>query len=70
VRIADTSLIVNHLAKTRGADPDARLDASQRAIALRVQRTLEEHYAFVLAYTHILRDESWQHMHARFARCL
>ena len=66
VRIADTSLIVDHLVKTRGVDPDARLDASQRAIALLVQRTLEEHYAFVLAYTHILRDEGWQYTHTRF----
>jgi glutathione S-transferase len=31
-----------------------------------VQRTLEEHYAFVLAYTHILRYEGWQHTRARF----
>src|SRR5262245_9063031 len=38
----------------------------QRAIALLVQRTLEEHYAFVLAYTHILRHEGWQHTRARF----
>jgi glutathione S-transferase len=64
--IADSSLIVDHLVKTRGVDPDARLDASQRAIALLVQRTLEEHYAFVLAYTHLLRDEGWQHTRARF----
>jgi glutathione S-transferase len=33
-----------------------------------VQRTLEEHYAFVLAYTHLLRDEGLQHTRARFAR--
>jgi glutathione S-transferase len=66
VRIADTSLIVDHLTKTRRVDPDARLNASQRAIALLVQRTLEEHYAFVLAYTHLLRDEGWQHTRARF----
>jgi glutathione S-transferase len=66
VRIADSSLIVDHLVKTRGVDPDARLDASQRAIGLLVQRTLEEHYAFVLAYTHLLRDEGWQHTRARF----
>jgi glutathione S-transferase len=43
-----------------------RLNASQRAIALLVQRTLEEHYAFVLAYTHLVRDEGWQHTRARF----
>ena len=66
VRIADSSIIVDYLVKTRGVDPDAHLDASQRAIALLVQRTLEEHYAFVLAYTHILRDEGWQHTRARF----
>jgi hypothetical protein len=47
-------------------DPDARLDASQRAIALLVQHTLEEHYAFVLAYTHLVRDEGLQHTRARF----
>jgi len=66
VRIGDTSLIVDHLVRTRGVDPDARLSASQRAIALLVQRTLEEHYAFVLAYTHLVREEGWQHTRARF----
>jgi glutathione S-transferase len=66
VRIADTSLIVDHLTRTRGVDPDAGLDASQRATALLVQRTLEEHYAFVVAYTHFVRDEGWQHMRVRF----
>jgi glutathione S-transferase len=66
VRIADTSIIVDYLVKTRGVDPDARLDASQRAIALLVQRTLEEHYAFVLAYTHLVRDEGLRHTNARF----
>lgn len=66
VRIADTSIIVDHLVRTRGVDPDARLDASQRAIALLVQRTLEEHYAFVAAYTHLVRDQGLQHTRARF----
>jgi glutathione S-transferase len=66
VRIADSSLIVDHLVRTRGVDPDAGLSAAQRAIALLVQRTLEEHYAFVLVYTHFLRDEGWQHMRAGF----
>jgi glutathione S-transferase len=66
VRIADTSIIVDHLVKTRGVDPDAHLDVSQRAIALLVQRTLEEHYAFILAYTHLVRDEGLRHTRARF----
>jgi glutathione S-transferase len=66
VRIADSSRIIDHLVTTRGIDPDARLDAGQRAIALLVQRTLEEHYAFVLAYTHLLRGEGFRHTRTRF----
>jgi glutathione S-transferase len=66
VHIADTSLVIDHLVKTRGVDPDARLDASHRAIALLVQRTLEEHFAFILAYTHLVRKEGLQHTGARF----
>jgi glutathione S-transferase len=66
VRIGDTSLIADHLAKSRGIDLDARLDASQRSIALLVQRTLEEHYAFVVLYTHFIRSDGWRHTRANF----
>lgn len=66
VRIADTALIVDHLVKTRGVDPDISLDAAQRATALLVQRTLEEHYAFVLAYTHLLHEDGLKHTRSRF----
>jgi glutathione S-transferase len=66
VRIADTSIIVDHLVKTRGVDPDAGLDAAQRTTALLVQRTLEEHYAFVAAYTHLVRADGVKHTRARF----
>ena len=66
VRIADSSLIVDHLVRTRGVDPDAHLSSSQRAVGLLVQRTLEEHYAFVLAYTHLVRDEGLRHTASRF----
>jgi glutathione S-transferase len=52
--------------RTRGIDLDANLDASQRSIALLVQRTLEEHYAFVLLYTHFIRDDGWRHNRANF----
>ena len=65
-RIADTSLIADHLVRTRGVDLDAHLDASQRAIALLVQRTLEEHCAFVTLYTHFIRPEGWRHTCATF----
>ena len=52
--------------RTRGVDPDERLDAAQRATALLVQRTLEEHYAFVVLYTHFIRAAGWRHMRVRF----
>jgi len=67
VRIPDTSRIIEHLTKTRGVDPDAHLDRMQHATALLVQRTLEEHYAFVLAYTHLVSDEGMRHADERFA---
>jgi glutathione S-transferase len=66
VRIADSSLIIEHLMRTRGVDPDAHLDTSQRATSLLVQRTLEEHYAFVAVYTHFIRAEGWRHTRAAF----
>lgn len=66
VRIGDSSIIVDHLIRTRGVNPDARLDARRRSVALLVQRTLEEHYAFVIAYTHLLRAEGERHTGARF----
>ena len=66
LRIADSSLIIDHLRKTRGVDPDAHLDPAQRATALLVQRTLEEHYAFVVLYTHFIRDAGWRHTRVTF----
>jgi glutathione S-transferase len=66
LRIGDSSLIVEHLAKTRGVDLDTHFDTSQRGIALLVQRTLEEHYAFVVLYTHFIREDGWRHTRANF----
>jgi glutathione S-transferase len=67
MRIPDTSRIIEHLTKTRGVDPDAHLDRTQHATALLLQRTLEEHYAFVLAYTHLVSDEGMRYADERFA---
>lgn len=44
VRMADSSIIIEHLQERFGIDLDAHLDPRQRAIALCVQRMLEEHY--------------------------
>src|SRR5262245_60540905 len=66
-RIADTSLIIDYLARTRGVDLDRNLDPAQRATALLVQRTLEEHFTFVILYTHFIRPDGWKHTQATFA---
>lgn len=65
-RIADTSVIIDHLVATRGVDPDRALSDGEKATALLVQRTLEEHYAFVLAYTHLFHEEGLRHTRGRF----
>jgi glutathione S-transferase len=44
VRMGDSSLIIEYLEQRFGIDLDAHLDARQRALALSVQRMLEEHY--------------------------
>jgi glutathione S-transferase len=66
LRIGDTSLIIAHLKKTRRIDPDAQVSPAQQATALLVQRTLEEHYAFVVLYTHFIRDQGWWHTRLTF----
>lgn len=43
-RMGDSSLIIEHLEERFGIDLDAHLDASQHALAVSVQRMLEEHY--------------------------
>jgi glutathione S-transferase len=63
-RMGDSTLIIEHLKRTRGVDPDAHLDNGQRATTVLVQRTIEEHYAFIVLYTHFIRDAGWQHMQA------
>jgi glutathione S-transferase len=44
VRMGDSSLIIEHLAQRFTIDLDAHLDAHQRALAVCIQRMLEEHY--------------------------
>lgn len=64
--IADSSVIIEHLSRTRSIDLDASLGAIQHATALLVKRTVEEHYSFVLAYTHLVHEEGVRHTRTRF----
>ena len=42
--IGDSAIIIEHLSKRFGVDVDAHLSAEEKAQALMVQRTIEEHY--------------------------
>ena len=42
--MGDSSLIIEYLEKRFGIDLDAHLDAKQRALAISIQRMLEEHF--------------------------
>ncbi len=44
LRMGDSTLIIEHLSERFDVDFDAGLDARQRALAVSVQRMLEEHY--------------------------
>lgn len=66
LRVADSDRIIDHLRRTRGIDLDAHLDERQRATATLVQRTLEEHYAYILVYNHVYRDEGFRHTGVQF----
>ena len=44
MRMGDSSLIIEYLEKQFGIDLDAHLDEKQKALALSVQRMLEDHY--------------------------
>lgn len=64
--LGDSAAIIDHLKATRQVDPDGPLDERQRAISLLVQRTLEEHYAFITLYTHFIREEGWRETRSFF----
>jgi len=44
VRMGDSELIIRHLSKKYGVDPDAHLSPRDRALSLAWHRTFEEHY--------------------------
>jgi glutathione S-transferase len=65
-RLGDSSAIIDYLKASRQVDPDAHLDGRQCATSLLVQRTLEEHFAFITLYTHFIRADGWRQTRAFF----
>lgn len=58
--IADTTIIIEYLKHTRGIDPDAGLSPREHAEALALQRLLEEHLYFAIAYSRWIDEAGWR----------
>lgn len=58
-KIGDSSLIIEYLKETFGVDPDAHLDARQRATTHTIQRLVEENLYWAMVYDRWCRDENW-----------
>lgn len=59
-KIGDSSLIIEHLVRTRGVDLDEGLDALARAESLALQRLFEEHLYFIGSFSRWLDPEGWR----------
>ena len=56
---AISALIIEHLKRTRDVDPDAHLNAEQRAVARAIGLMLEEHLYFAVAYSRWVDEANW-----------
>ena len=59
-RIADSSLIIDHLKRTRQIDPDHTLTERERAEAISLQRLFENHFYFILSYSRWIDPVGWE----------
>jgi len=57
--VGDSELIISRLKKRSGRDLDAALSPEQRAIALSVQRLLDEHYHQVWEHQIFILESAW-----------
>lgn len=64
--LGDTGFIIEHLRRTRGVDPDARLTDRERAVALFLVRSFEEHFHQILEHGLFVLEEGWRQTHAHF----
>lgn len=57
--IADSSLIIQHLKRSRGIDPDTGLNVREQAEAVALQRLFEDHLYFVIVYSRWMDPEGF-----------
>lgn len=70
VRMGDSELIIEHLKRTRGVQPDAHLGSRDAAIGLCLQRTFEEHFHQITEYALWHLDQGWEQSSHHFDRVL
>ena len=58
--VADSSFIIDYLKTTYGDPLDGWLDARQRAVALALQRLLEENLYWAVIYTRWVEPQGWE----------
>ena len=58
--IADSTLIIEYLKKTYGDKLDAKLSSEQRAIALAMQRLMEENLYWAAVYSRWFEPDGWR----------
>ncbi len=68
--IPDSQQVIDHLKKTREVDPDAVLDAGQRATGHAIRRMLEESLYWAIVYDRWMVDENWKLTRAEYFRTL
>ena len=58
-RVGDSSLVIEHLRKSRGVDPDDWLTPAQRGIGRAIGAMLEERLYFALLYNRWIEPANW-----------
>ncbi len=66
--IADSTLIIEYLKKTYGDKLDAKLSSEQRAIALAMQRLMEENLYWAAVYSRWFEPDGWRLTQQAFLR--
>ncbi|HAU22788.1 MAG TPA: glutathione S-transferase [Erythrobacter sp.] len=67
-KMGDSTLIIDFLKQEFGKDPDAHLDARQRATIVTMQRLIEENLYWVMVYDRWARNENWPRMKSTVLR--
>ena len=64
--IADSTLIIDHLKRTRQIDPDHTLSERQRAESISLQRLFEDHFYFILIHSRWIDPVGWSAVQPEF----